>query len=185
MAAGEGFVLSCPPCCDQVPAEPHRSDDERTVAVLDERIVLSSAPNAESVQVRARLREAPEGDPVPGSEEASTDPPPIRVDAGEWQLDVSRNLLAGGPPFAVEVVVELLGDRDADTARIAAVHALLDRHKGPVPSRLVLQRSSFRRVVERGLARGVSYSAALEGEAAELLGPGSLTLRLDSSTGGS
>ncbi len=109
----------------------------------------------------------------------------VPVETSGWRLGVSRRLIDDTPPYVAEVVVELAGDRAADLARIASVHALLDRHPGPVKARLILVRSTFKRVIERGPAQGVTFAPALEAEVTQLLGANSITLRLDVPPGGS
>ena len=188
---GDRFVLRCPPCSapDATGSAPCQADREaaRTVAIQDERYLLAASPagpGAGMVVLGAGDRGTPP-DRSAAEHATESEVSTVAVETGGWRMAVSRRLLDESPPFVVEVQVELSGDRDADLQRIASVHALLDKHQGPVKARLVLVRSSFRRVVERAPARGVSYSAALEQEARQIVGPDHLTLRLDVPVGSS
>ena len=183
------FVLCCPPAgasaaTAQIGQTEANLDDARIVNIRDERFLLA-APGGESGAALTLLPSDEYHPAAAGPTEVSGTVPTVPVDAGGWRMAVSKRLLDESPPFVVEVVVELAGDRDADVATIAAVHALMDRHNGPVKARLVLVRSAFKRVVERGPAHGVSYTAALEDEVKQLLGADSITLRLDVPVGSS
>jgi hypothetical protein len=159
------------------------SSETRAVLIQDGRFVLAAEPGRTSTGVVLLA-----GEPDEASTETRTDSlggkrgavdSIVPVEAGGWHVGVSRHLIDSTPPFVAELIVELTGDRGADLARITAAHALLDEHPGPVTARLVLVHAAFKRVVERGPARGVAYTPALDAAAKQLLGEQSITLRLD------
>jgi hypothetical protein len=159
------------------------SSETRAVLIQDGRFVLAAAPGQPATGVvilagESDLATTKTRTDSQAGDTGATDSI-VPVEAGGWHVGVSRHLIDSTPPFVAELIVELTGDRDADLARITAAHALLDEHPGPVTARLVLVRAAFKRVVERGPARGVAYTPALEAAAKQLLGEQSITLRLD------
>jgi hypothetical protein len=100
----------------------------------------------------------------------------IGVEVGAWHVRVDARLQRHATPKTVDVRVLLTGDRAADLRRIAQLNGVLDRYPGPCAVRVVLWRASFRKVIERGGAKGVTLGAELQSEVESLIGPGSVTI---------
>jgi hypothetical protein len=108
----------------------------------------------------------------------------IAINANGLHIDVSRDLIIDGTQLSrsgeghrrIDVTINLSGDRSRDLDIISQVHAVLDRHQGPLRTHLILRRLEFKRVVERDSMRGTTWSDRLNADLTALLGNGAVAL---------